>query len=363
MAELFDPLDLGGLVLPNRLVVAPMCQYSAISGFPTEWHTGHLQRLAVSGAGMLMLESTAVTLDGRISKNDLAISSDRHGAELGQLLDSIRSVSEVAVGLQISHAGRKGSVHVPWENKGRFLESTEGAWETVSASPERRDFDWPIPRELDVSGIANLIENFESASMRACKSGFDGLEIHMAHGYLLHQFLSPVSNKRKDAFGGSFSNRCRLPLEIVSKVRKVWPKNRILGVRVTGDDWLDGGWTADDCVRLVRELKMLEVDYVCVSSGGILPITGLQLGSGYQVHLAEQVKKATNVITRTAGMIKSPYQANTIIRNSRADLVAIGRQLIEEPWFVARSARELGRTPVIPKQYERCFSNVVEGET
>ena len=146
-------------------------------------------------------------------------------------------------------------------------------------------------------------------------------------------------------------------------MRKVWPKNRILGVRVTGDDWLDGGWTADDCVRLVRELKMLEVDYVCVSSGGILPITGLQLGSGYQVHLAEQVKKATNVITRTAGMIKSPYQANTIIRNSRADLVAIGRQLIEEPWFVARSARELGRTPVIPKQYERCFSNVVEGET
>jgi 2,4-dienoyl-CoA reductase-like NADH-dependent reductase (Old Yellow Enzyme family) len=353
MPGLFEPIEVGPRSLPNRVVVAPMCQYSAIDGLPTAWHFGHLHDLAISGAGMLMLESTAVTMEGRISKRDLAIYADKHVSGLENLLGSIRDVSDIVVGLQLSHSGRKGSVNVPWERGGRALAPDEGAWQTVSASPERRYRGWPVPREMSIQDISQIIDDFDNATRRAHLAGFDGIEIHMAHGYLLHQFLSPICNRRQDHYGGCIENRCRLPLEIMSRVRTSWPSDRILGARVTGDDWVEGGWSIHDCIVLAQELKNVGVDYVCVSSGGILPKTNLKFGPGYQVHLAERVKKAVNIHTRSAGMIQTPKQADEIIRDQRADLVALGRQFIREPRFMIRAAKELGERPVIPEQYQR----------
>ncbi|WP_269611051.1 NADH:flavin oxidoreductase/NADH oxidase [Prochlorococcus marinus] len=353
--NLFTPINLSGQYLKNRLVVAPMCQYSSSNGEPSAWHRRHLGTLALSGAGMLMIESTAVSMKGRISSKDLVLENDDQVIAFSNLLKEIKTLSDIPISLQISHAGRKGSVNVPWEKNGTSLDKYQSGWETVSASSIARDKGWQKPRQMNIDEINKTVNDFELTTKKACLAGFQGVEVHMAHGYLLHQFLSPISNKRKDQFGGDFLNRCRFPLQVIEKVREVLPREKILGVRLTGDDCLNGGWTINDCIRLAHKLKTLGVSYLCISSGGILPITKLKFGPCYQVHLAEKVKSAVQIPVRTAGMITTPKQANDIIKNGKADMVALGRQFIRDPWFAIRAANELSERFIMPNQYKRCL--------
>ncbi len=353
---LLTPIKINDRVIANRAVVAPMCQYSANEGLPSPWHFGHLHQLAISGAGILMLESTAVTMAGRITYHDLTISSDEHVVALAKLLDHLRYVSDITVGLQISHAGRKGSAYPPWIKSGQSLTEEDKAWQTYSSSPIARTEGWPIPQAFSLSELKQLAADFSVAASRANRAGFDAIEVHMAHGYLLHQFLSPISNHRSDRYGGTLSSRCLFPLEVADKVRKQWPKEKILGARLTGNDWLDNGWTIDDCIFLSQRLKEIGFDYVCISSGGILPKTNLKFTPGYQIHLAKAVKDATSLVTRTAGMITTPKQADEIIKSGDADLVAIGREFVRNPYFMNHAERELGGTPKVPPQYERILS-------
>ena len=352
---LFSPLQLGGVEISNRLVVAPMCQYSALNGAPTEWHHRHLGSLVISGAGLLMVESTAISSVGQISQKDLVLETDKQEEGFRRARERLRELSATPVVIQLSHAGRKGSVHVPWQKSGRNLCSDEGAWPTLSASALPRGEGWQVPGEMTGQQIETTILDFQASARRAMSSGYEGVEVHMAHGYLLHQFLSPISNKRTDEYGGNLQNRCRFPLKVAAAVRQVVPRSHILGVRMTGDDWLDGGWTVEDAVYLARALENLGIDYLCVSSGGIVPITDLKFKPGYQVHLARAIKTAVSVPIRTAGMITQPGQADQIVRDASADMVALGRQLIREPWFAYRAASELGSVMQVPNQYQRCF--------
>ncbi len=256
--NLFTPINLAGQHLNNRLVVAPMCQYSSTNGEPSAWHRRHLETLALSGAGMLMVESTAVSKKGRISLKDLSLENDNQIPAFSTLLKGVKTLSDIPTLLQISHAGRKGSVNVPWEQKnGIPLDLNVCGWETISASAIARDKGWQKPRQMNIDEINQTVNDFVLATKRACLAGFQGIEVHMAHGYLLHQFLSPISNQRKDIYGGDFLNRCRFPLQIIERVREILPKENILGVRLTGDDCLDGGWTISDCIRLADDLNQL----------------------------------------------------------------------------------------------------------
>ena len=341
--------------MPNRIVVAPMCQYSAIDGCPSEWHNRHLGMLATSGASMLVLESTSVNLEGRISSRDLVLNSEKNRRCFSSLVKHLNRLSNTKLVLQLNHAGRKGSVNPPWINHGTNLTADEGGWTTYSASSIERDDGWQLPKQMTEEEIKHVEVAFINAAKMAIKAGFDGIEVHMAHGYLLHQFLSPISNQRVDKFGGTQDNRNRLPLQIVSKIKQCLPKNAILGVRITGKDWLDGGLEQSDAISLGFALRELAVDYICVSSGGIKSKTNLTFGPGWQVHLAEKIKKEVGLPTRTAGLITEPRQADKILLEGKADLIAMGRQLIREPWFVYRAAKELGERLPVPSPYLRCF--------
>jgi 2,4-dienoyl-CoA reductase-like NADH-dependent reductase (Old Yellow Enzyme family) len=347
---IFDELKINDVILPNRVTVAPMCQYSAVNGCPTSWHYGHLSQLLTSGAGMVMLESTSVSLDGRITSSDLSLASDNNFKSIQKLFSFLRNINDTPIGIQISHAGRKGSSYVPWIKHNTSLVKTADAWPTVSASNIAKDSGWPEPKKLSLTEMQQIIYDFESSAKVSKNIGFDALEVHMAHGYLLHQFFSPVSNKRKDVYGGSLKNRCRFLLEISNKVRKIWPRNKILGARVTGCDWLGGGSTIDDCVFLTNKLKDIGFDYVCVSSGGILPITNLVFKPGYQTHLSKEVRSRTGILTRTAGMITSTNQVNEILKEGSADFVAVARKFIQDPRWLYRHNNK-----IIPFQYQKCF--------
>jgi 2,4-dienoyl-CoA reductase-like NADH-dependent reductase (Old Yellow Enzyme family) len=347
---IFEKLKINEITLENRVVVAPMCQYSAIDGCAGPWHYSHLSQLAKSGAGLLMIESTSVSPDGRITNKDLCIKSKENINSLQKLFVFLKSVKDMPLGIQISHSGRKGSANVPWIKANTPLDKSSNCWQTVSASNIPRDIGWPKPKQLSTNEIKKITDDFTVAAASVDKIGFEALEVHMAHGYLLHQFFSPISNKRIDEYGGSLQNRSKFLLEIARKIREVWPKNKILGARVTGSDWLKNGATVDDCIFLTTQLKNIGFDYVCVSSGGILPITNLAFKPGYQTHLSKEVKENTGIITRTAGMITSAEQANDIIKNKSADLVAIARKFIQNPnWLYDHNSS------IIPKQYHRCF--------
>ena len=332
-----------------------MCQYSAENGNPSQWHYGHLQALSLTGAGMLMFESTAVNLQGRITHHDLTLYNRNNEKSLRTAVNYLRSLSKIPLGLQISHSGRKGSAHVPWIRNNDALKNHEDAWTTVAPSSIERASDWPKPEPLTVNQINGIKSDFENAALRANRIGFDGLEIHMAHGYLLHQFFSPISNIRTDEYGGSLEKRCRLLVEITAKVRKAWPENKILGARITGSDWLDGGITIDDTVYLVQRLQALGLDYVCVSSGGVIPKTNLIFKSGYQIHLASEIKKRTGIITRVAGLITNYSQASDVIEKGSADLVALGRKFISEPNWLNHAIKLEKGVIRVPNQYKRCF--------
>ncbi len=353
-SDLFSPIQLRSIEIPNRIVISPMCQYSAIDGNSNEWHISHYMQMAISGAGMFVIESTSISEHGRISYGDLGLYSDNNRVSFTKMVESCKRHSPAIIACQLSHSGRKGSVRYPWLG-GRHLSRDEGAWPTVSASALPRYDGATIPLELDLNQLKEIRKDFVNAAKRAIESGVDIVELHVAHGYLLHQFYSPISNQRADEYGGDFSNRIRFILEVVSDVRNVLPKDKPMGVRVTAQDWLDSGSTIDDCVRLVLELKSVGVDYICVSSGGIIPITNLVSFPGFHVELAKKIKDSTGITTRVVGEIKDSDMAQEIIKSGAADMVAIGRGYLNDPHWAWRASAKLKEKIFIPNQYQRGF--------
>jgi 2,4-dienoyl-CoA reductase-like NADH-dependent reductase (Old Yellow Enzyme family) len=342
--------------LKNRIFIGPMCQYSAKNGEPSKWHYKHLSKLSQLGAGLLMLESTAVNRVGRISKKDLLISNYRQQKSFKRLVTHLKKNSSTAIGIQLSHSGRKGSAEIPWVKFNKSLKKNKGGWQTVAPSPIARDVSWPKPKELKNKDIKIVINDYVKAAKRANKSGFDCLEIHMAHGYLLHQFMSPVSNKRNDIYGGSLNNRCRLLLEIFSKIRKIWPKNKILGVRVTGSDNLSHGLKINDAVYLSKKLKKLKTDYIAVTSGGIIPKTNIKYFPGYQVKLAAKIKNLTKNRVIALGMINSLKLIDNIFAKKKSDMVAVSRKFINDPyWLIKHQIKKTKNNSLVEKQYSKCF--------
>jgi 2,4-dienoyl-CoA reductase-like NADH-dependent reductase (Old Yellow Enzyme family) len=349
---LFTPFRLGELILANRIVVSPMCQYSAKDGNATDWHMQHLGSLAVGNAGLLMIEATAVEPEGRISPADLGLYSDDNEAALARVLGACRGFGTSPIGIQLAHAGRKASVHAPWQG-GAPLKPEEGAWRASAPSPIPFAEGWPAPDALDRSGLARIRHAFAAGARRAARVGIDVLEMHAAHGYLLHAFLSPLANRRSDGYGGSREKRQRFPLEIAATLREEWPRSRPLGARINGTDWIEGGLTLDDAIAFARALKSLGFDYVCVSSGGILPHASIKIGPGYQVPLAAQVKSAVGIATRAVGLIVEARQAEKIIASGAADLVALARSFLYDPRWVWHAAQVLGAKIPYPPQYRR----------
>lgn len=342
-ASLFQPITLDGLTFPNRIAVAPMCQYSAEDGSASDWHLYHWMNLAMSGAGMVTVEMTDVERRGRISHGCLGLYSDDNEAAARRTLDAARRVAAPGTkfGTQLAHAGRKASNRKPWEGGGP-LQPNEDPWQTVSASAIAYDAGWNVPRALDEEEIVQLIERFAQAARRAERAGFDFIELHAAHGYLIFQFLSPLSNQRTDRWGGSLENRMRLAVEIARAVKKAVPK-LMLGARLSVKDWVDGGFDVEDAIEVAKALKSEGVAYLCCSSGGNSPLQKLPTGPGYQVHLAEAVRKGAGIPTRAVGLIDDPQQAEAVIAEGRADMVALARAFLADPrwgWRAAATFKE-----------------------
>ena len=340
-------LKLKNKVLRNRIVLAPMCQYSSLDGNPSNWHHVHYGKLMHSGVGMLMIESTAVSFSGRISLRDLVLNQKRQILKYKKFVNFLKSQNDIPIGIQLSHAGRKGSSEIPWIKKNSPLKNK--AWETYAPSAIKRSESWPTPKVLTVKEIQKIKKEFIDSVSKAEKAGFNCVEIHMAHGYLLHQFLSPISNKRKDIYGGSEKNRFKLPLEIIKEI-KIKFKKLIIGCRVTGSDRLKDGIDIKESIRFIKELEKLKVEYVCVSSGGILPITNLKIKKGFNVDLSSKIKKKTKIKVRVAGKITDMKYIKKLIKEKKTDLVALGRILIAEPNIILNKNKKL-----IPSQYNRSF--------
>jgi NADPH2 dehydrogenase len=351
-AKLFTPIQLGGVTLANRIVVSPMCQYSAADGAMSDWHLVHLGSLAVSRAGLAIIEATGVTREGRISHGCTGLYSDLNEAAMKRAVDVYRGISKSPIGVQLAHAGRKGSAHVPWQG-GKALGPGESPWQTVAPSAIAFAEDWHTPRELTADDIRGLADAFVAAAGRALRIGLDLIELHSAHGYLLHQFLSPLSNQRTDRYGGSLENRMRAPLEIARALRETWPKDRALGARITASDWAPGGFEAQDAVAYARALKTVGFDYVCVSSGGAAAHQRIKVVPGYQVGFAEAVKRGAQLPVMTVGMIAEPQQAEDILAAGRADMVALARGLLDDPRWVWHAAERFGVKLDYPPQYRR----------
>jgi 2,4-dienoyl-CoA reductase-like NADH-dependent reductase (Old Yellow Enzyme family) len=349
---LFTPLTLGGLTLPNRIVVSPMCQYSAEDGNATGWHLQHLGSLAMSNAGLLMVEATAVEPQGRISLRDLGLYSDENEAALARVLRLCRDFGNTTIGLQLAHAGRKGSAEPPVKG-GAPLAPDQGAWPTAAPSPIPLGEGWPAPKALDDGGLERIRQAFAGAARRAHRLGIDVLEMHAAHGYLLHEFLSPLANQRGDAYGGSRENRMRFPLEVAEALRRAWPAERPLGARISGTDWTPGGFEIEDAVAFAGALKSIGFDYVCVSSGGIVPGAAIRIGPGYQVPLAARVRAAIGIATRAVGLIVEAKQADGILQSGAADFVALARSFLDDPRWVWHAAEKLGVSLIYPPPYRR----------
>jgi len=351
MPHLFDSLTLRGLTLSNRLLVSPMCQYSSQDGLANDWHFVHLGSRAVGGPGLLFTEASAVTADGRISPEDLGIWSDQHTAPLQRIVAFLHAQG-VPAGMQLAHAGRKGSTFRPWSGHGG-VSLSEGGWQPVGPTDQPFADNYPVPRALSVSEIKGVIRAFADAARRARAAGFDVLELHAAHGYLIHEFLSPLSNTRTDEYGGSLDNRLRLCLEIVDALRRDWPDRSPLFVRISATDWTPGGWDVDEAVELCRRLRERGVDLIDCSSGGNVARAEIPVGPGYQVPFAERIRRETGIATGAVGLITSPTQADEIVRDGRADCVLLARELLRDPYFPLRAARELGHPVSWPSQYLR----------
>jgi 2,4-dienoyl-CoA reductase-like NADH-dependent reductase (Old Yellow Enzyme family) len=350
VSKLFEPLTLRGVTLPNRIAVSPMCQYSSRDGMPNEWHQVHLGSRAVGGAGLICVEATAVVAEGRISAEDMGLWNDQQRDALKPIVQFMRSHGSVPA-IQLAHAGRKASTHSPFS--GKHGENKENGWETVAPSALGFSESYPQPRALQVDELDGLVHAFVAAARRSYEAGFQVIELHMAHGYLLHEFLSPLSNQRTDDFGGSLENRMRFPLMVAEAVRAAWPDELPLFARISGTDWRDDGWTPADSVEFSRRLKSAGVDLVDCSSGGIVPGLQIPVGPGYQVFLAEHVRREAGVPTGAVGMITEPHQAEEILQKDQADLILLARAMLREPYWARRAASELGAGLPWPKQYER----------
>ena len=353
MPKLFEPLPQRGLTLRNRIAVAPMCQYSAVDGVPDHWHLVHLGSRAVGGAAVVVAEATAVSAEGRISPQDTGIWNDAQAAAWRPIAGFIATQGAIP-GVQLAHAGRKASTQRPWEGDGPVAVA-QGGWTVVAPSAVPFDAGWHVPHALDEAGIRGVVADFRAAAQRALDAGFQLVELHGAHGYLLHQFLSPLSNHRTDAYGGSFDNRTRLLREVVVAVREVWPEHLPLWLRISATDWADGGWTAEESVALARMVKPLGVDLVDVSSGGLVPRVKIPLGPGYQVPFAAQVRREAGIATGAVGLITEAAQAEAILAAGAADVVSIARESLRDPYFPRRAAGELGARITAPVQYGRAW--------
>ena len=352
MSMLFSPFALRELTLPNRIVISPMCQYSAVDGMAQAWHMIHLGHLALSGAGMLCLEATAVEAQGRITPGDLGLWNDATEAALVPVLAAIRQHAPIPVVVQLAHAGRKASSRAPWLG-GQQIPESEGGWLGLAPSAVPIKDGEVAPSALDQGGLDRIRDAFAASAARAARLGLDGIELHAAHGYLLHEFLSPISNHRSDAYGGSLENRMRFPLEVFDAVRAAFPHGKPVGVRVSATDWMDGGWDVAQTLVFAEALKALGVDWIDVSSGGISPKQQLVIGPSYQVPFAEQVKQATGLATMSVGLITEARQAEAIVTDGKADLIAIGRAMIFDPRWPWHAAATLGAQVVAPRQYWR----------
>jgi 2,4-dienoyl-CoA reductase-like NADH-dependent reductase (Old Yellow Enzyme family) len=352
MSALFSPITLRGVTLPNRVVVSPMCQYSAEDGKATEWHMVHLGTLALSGAGMLCIEATSVEAIGRITPGDLGLYDDATEAALKPVLAAIRRHARVAVTMQLAHAGRKASSREPW-NGGQQIALADGGWVADAPSALPHKVGEAAPHAIDDAGLKRIRDAFVATAQRALRLGIDGFEIHSAHGYLLHQFLSPIANHRADRYGGTLENRMRFPLEVFDAVRAAVPPDRPVGVRVSATDWVEGGWDLDQTIVFARELKTRGVDWIDASSGGVSPLQKIALGPGYQVAFAEAVKKATGLPTIAVGLITEARQAEDIVASGKADMVALARGMLYDPRWAWHAAAELGGTVSVPPQYWR----------
>jgi 2,4-dienoyl-CoA reductase-like NADH-dependent reductase (Old Yellow Enzyme family) len=352
MSHLFDPLSIRGLSFPNRVFVSPMCEYSSDDGFANDWHFVHLGSRAVGGAGLVMTEATAVTPEGRISPEDLGNWKEEHIEPLARIARFIHQHGSVA-GMQLAHAGRKASTYRPWSGEGKVPEA-QGGWTNVVA-PSATPFSdtYPLPRALAKSEIGQITQSFVNAAKRAREAGFRVIEIHSAHGYLLHEFLSPLSNQRTDEYGGSFANRTRLLREIVIAIRAVWPDEAPLFVRISVTDWTDGGWDLPQSIELARLLKPVGVDLIDCSSGGNVAGARIPIGPGYQTAFAEQIRREAGILTGAVGLITTPMQAEHIVFTGQADAVFLAREMLRDPHFPLRAARELGQEITWPAQYLR----------
>lgn len=349
---LFSPLTIKKITLKNRIVISPMCQYSAEDGFANNWHLVHLGSRASGGAGLIIQEATAVSPEARISPSDLGIWKDEHIDKLKEINQFIVSQNSIP-GIQLAHAGRKASVSAPWEGN-KKLDFAQGGWQTVSASAIPYHENEPfLPQSLDKNGIQKVISDFRVATKRAVEAGYKVLEIHAAHGYLLHQFLSPLTNVRSDEYGGSFENRIRFTLDIVEAIQTEWPSDLPLLVRISATDWADGGWNVEESVLLSRILKDKGVDLIDVSSGGLVSHQQIPLGPNYQVHFAEKIKDETGILTGAVGLITTSEQAEAIVSEGKADLVLFARESLRNSNLGLNFAQELGVDVQWPKQYER----------
>ena len=351
MSKLFSTLTIKDIELKNRIVISPMCQYSAVDGFANDWHLVHLGSRAVGGAALIIQEATAVSPEGRITPGDLGLYKDEHIEKLQQITEFIHKQGALA-GIQLAHAGRKASCAVPW-NGSHQLKEKEGGWQTVAPSAIGFNPEDETPQSLDNIGIIKILADFQTAALRSLHAGYKVLEIHAAHGYLIHQFLSPLSNHRIDSYGGSFENRIRLLTEIVKAVQSVWPQNLPLFVRISATDWVEGGWNINEAVQLSLILKAKGVDLIDCSSGGLVPYAKIPWKPGYQVDFAERIKKETGILTSAVGLITETQQAERILKKGEADLILLGRESLREPYFALKAAANLGDEIVWPLQYIR----------
>ena len=351
MPSLFSPLTSRGLTLPHRIVVSPMCEYSSEDGFANDWHLVHLGSRAVGGAALVITEATAVTAEGRISPQDLGIYKDAHVDMLQRIVRFVHTQGSAA-GMQLAHAGRKGSTQRPWEGHSAVAPK-DGGWVPVAPSGDAFSDTYPVPRALEASEIADIVDAFRDAAIRAADAGFDMIELHGAHGYLMHEFLSPITNKRTDHYGGSFENRIRFCLEVIDAVRAVWPERSPVWLRISATDWVPGGWDVDEAVELGRRVRERGVDLIDCSSGGLALHQQIKIGPGYQVPLAERIRREANIPTGAVGLITTARQADEVIRNEQADCVLLARELLRDPYFPLHAAQELGVKLSWPAQYLR----------
>ncbi len=354
-AHLFSPIQIRDVRLSNRIVVSPMCQYSCEDGFANDWHLVHLGSRAIGGAGLIFCEATAVEACGRISPWDLGIWKDEHIEPLARIAAFLKRHGSAA-GIQLAHAGRKASTEAPWRGR-RAIHPSEGGWQPVAPSALAFDKASPVPAELGVAEIGNIANAFVSAARRALKAGFDVIELHGAHGYLMHEFLSPLSNKRSDEYGGSFENRIRFPLQVIEAVRNGVPQGVPLFLRISATDWVEGGWTVEDSVKLACAVRPLGVDLIDCSSGGSSPDAVIPLRPGYQTPFAERIRKEAGILTGAVGLITEPEQADEILCSGTADLIFLAREFLREPYWPIKAAHALGTAIPLPVQYARAFPN------